>query len=76
MFKKILIPLDGSLRSEQALNLVSKLFPAEERTIILLEATGDSNIAYPIYGAGVGGYAQMIPEYKKQQVDEYWFLLA
>lgn len=71
MFKKILIPLDGSLRSEQALSLVSKLFPADDRILILLEATGDSNIAYPIYGAGAEGYAQMIPEYKKQQVEEY-----
>ena len=71
MFNKILIPLDGSLRSEQALRLVRRLFPAEDIVLILLEATGDSNIAYPIYGAGIDGYAQMIPEYKKQQVDEY-----
>lgn len=71
MFKKILIPLDGSLRSEQALGLVNKLFTAKDIELLLLEATGSTTSAYPIYGAGAEGFAQIIPEYRKSQVDQY-----
>lgn len=71
MFKKILIPLDGSYRSEQALDLVGKLFSIDEVELILLEATGAAELSFPIYAAGVDGYTQGLPEFKKQQVDEY-----
>ncbi|MFK7804475.1 MAG: universal stress protein [Anaerolineae bacterium] len=71
MFKKILIPLDGSYRSEQALDLVGKLFSTDEIELILLEATGEAELSFPIYAAGVDGYMQGLPEYKKARVDEY-----
>lgn len=71
MFKRILIPLDGSLRSEQALELVSKLFADDDIELILLEATGSPTVTYPIYGAGMEGYVYPIPEYKKADADKY-----
>ena len=71
MFKKILIPLDGTMRAEQALGLVGKIFPENNFELILLEAVENVNSPYPLYGSGVDGYVQIIPEYKKEQVDEY-----
>lgn len=71
MFKKILIPLDGSMRAEQALGLVGKIFPANDFELILLEATSDANSSYPLYSAGVDGHIQIIPEFKKEKADEY-----
>lgn len=71
MFRKILIPLDGTMRAEQALGLVNKLFSTKDIDLILLEATGNPPLAYPLYGSGVDGYVQIIPEYKKERVDEY-----
>lgn len=71
MFKKILIPLDGSMRAEQALGLVGKIFPDNDFELILLEATGETNSPYPLYSAGTDGYVQIVPEYKRENVDEY-----
>ena len=71
MFKKILIPLDGTMRAEQALGLVGKIFQANESQLILLEATNDPHLAYPLYGSGVDGYIQIIPDYKNEKADEY-----
>ncbi|MFK7804888.1 MAG: universal stress protein [Anaerolineae bacterium] len=71
MFKKILVPLDGSMRAEQALGLVGRIMPANDIELILLEATGDPILAYPLYGSSVDGYVQIIPEYKKTKVDQY-----
>lgn len=71
MFKKILIPLDGTMRAEQAIGLVGRILPAKDVELILLEATGNQNLAYPLYGSGVDGYVDIIPEYKKANVDAY-----
>ncbi|MFT5197217.1 MAG: nucleotide-binding universal stress UspA family protein [Cellvibrionaceae bacterium] len=71
MFKKILIPLDGSMEAEQALGLVGKILPVKDIELILIEATGQPNPAYPLYGSGIDGHVQIIPEYRKENVDEY-----
>ena len=69
MYNKILIPLDGTLRAEQALTLVNKFFIDSE--LILLETTGDTTQPFPIYGAGVHGYIEPLPESKKARNDKY-----
>ncbi len=69
MYNKILIPLDGTLRAEQALQLVNRFFVDAE--LILLETTGNTTQAFPIYGAGVHGYIEPLPEVKKARNDEY-----
>lgn len=62
MFKKILIPLNGSLHAEQALELVKKLWPENELELVLLEATGNPNLVYSVYGFGTASYVQVSPE--------------
>ncbi len=69
MYNKILVPLDGSLRAEQALALVSNYFADVE--LILLETTGDMTQPMPVYAAGHSGYIQPLPEVKKMRNDEY-----
>ncbi|MEM8860722.1 MAG: universal stress protein, partial [Chloroflexota bacterium] len=70
MFEKILIPLDGTLRAEQALELTSKLFD-ENVELILLETTGDNRVTFPTYAAGSAGYIEPLPEFRKARNDEY-----
>ncbi len=69
MYDKILIPLDGTLRAEQALQLVQRFFIDAE--LILLETTGNTTQPFPVYGAGVHGYIEPLPEAKKARNDEY-----
>lgn len=71
MFKKILIPLDGSLRSELALGLAHKLFQTEDVELILIEAAGETASTYPIYGGVGDGFVHIVPEYNRAQVEEY-----
>src|SRR5713226_6101880 len=40
MFKRILVPLDGSLRAERALTVAARLARAADGTVILLQAVG------------------------------------
>ena len=40
MFKRILVPLDGSLRAERALTVAARLASAADGTVILLQAVG------------------------------------
>ncbi|MFK7804882.1 MAG: universal stress protein [Anaerolineae bacterium] len=61
MFKKILVPLNGSLHAEQALELVKKLWPKNEFELVLLEATGNPNLVYSVYGFGTTSYVQVSP---------------
>lgn len=69
MYNKILIPLDGTLKAEQALALVNRFFIDSE--LILLETTGDTTQPFPVYGAGVHGYIEPLPEDKKARNDAY-----
>lgn len=62
MFKKILIPLNGSLRAEQALDLIKKLLPGNDFELVLLEATGNPNLVYSVHGYGTTSYVQVRPE--------------
>ena len=70
MFNKVLIPLDGSLRAEQALALFSKLFDSETE-LIILETTGDNRVTFPTYAVGAGGYIEPLPELRKERNDAY-----
>lgn len=70
MFKKILIPLDGSLRAEQALELVKKLSPKNKFELILLEATSNLNFVYSVYGHGPHSYVHVSSDLLKKD-DEY-----
>lgn len=62
MFKKILIPLNGSLHAEQALELVKRLLPNNGFELVLLEATGNPNLVYSVYGFGTTSYVYVRPE--------------
>lgn len=69
MFKKILIPLDGTLQSEQALKLAEKLFTTQgaDIEIILLESTADATFYLGIPQKTV----LRVPEHRKARIDEY-----
>ena len=71
MFKKILVPLDGSVRAEQALALVWKLLPPAELDLILLEVTEAPNMIFPLDTVGIDGYVHFTSEEILRKVDEY-----
>ena len=62
MFKKILVPLNGSLHAERALDLVKNLLPTNDFELVLLEATGNPNLVYSVYGYGTTAYVHVRPE--------------
>lgn len=69
MFTKILIPLDGTLLSEQALELAEKLFAPTEKNIkvVLLESTADATFYLGIPHRNT----LSVPEHRKEQIDKY-----
>lgn len=69
MFKKILIPLDGTLPSEKALNLAEKLFATKEKDIevVLLESTADATF----YLGVPSGDKPTVPAHRLAKIDEY-----
>ncbi|MFT5197218.1 MAG: nucleotide-binding universal stress UspA family protein [Candidatus Promineifilaceae bacterium] len=69
MFKKILIPLDGTLLSEQALELAENLFATieEDLEILLLQSTADATFYLGI----PWGETPAVPEHRKTRIDKY-----
>ncbi len=53
MFQRILVPLDGSTRAEQALPLAAKVARASGGSVVLLRVIGPDPIAYNRYMSGV-----------------------
>lgn len=69
MFTKILIPLDGTLPSEQALKLAEKLFATQgkEIEVVLLESTADATF----YLGVPGGDKPAVPKHRIAEIDQY-----
>ncbi|MBE3559482.1 MAG: universal stress protein [Ktedonobacteraceae bacterium] len=58
MFKRILVPLDGSARAERALSVAARMARSSEGTIILIQAMNVS----AIYGPALVPYSTVTPE--------------
>ncbi|HEV2579523.1 MAG TPA: universal stress protein, partial [Ktedonobacteraceae bacterium] len=86
MFKRILVPLDGSTRAERALTIAARLARASGGSITLLQAVGipaDYRMyAYGAYPAQAPVFAQEALTTEKAQAEAYlatilqWEVLA
>lgn len=66
MFKRILVPLDGSLRAERALKVAARLARVADGTVILLQAVGIP----PAYNSYVyGPYVAQTPMITQEALD-------
>lgn len=61
MFKRILVPLDGSARAEQVLPLATRLARAAGGSILLLQVVDTLN-RFGVYSAGAGAFLQELLE--------------
>lgn len=75
MFKRILVPLDGSLRAESALAVAARIARAYEGTIMLLRAVGIpaeyTTYLYDSYRAQTPMYAQEILDTEQANAENY-----
>ncbi len=75
MFKRILVPLDGSLRAESALAVAERIARASEGTIMLLRVVGIpaeyTTYLYDSYLAQTPTYAQEILDTEQANAENY-----
>lgn len=71
MFKKILVPLDGSHRAEKALNLVNFLSIKEDIELILLDVIESDRVATPAYVSGVDAFPELMIETRMENAKAY-----
>ncbi|HVB75067.1 MAG TPA: universal stress protein [Ktedonobacteraceae bacterium] len=66
MFKRILVPLDGSLRAERALTIAARLARAADGTVILLQVIG---LPAEFGGYAYGSFAAQNPAMNQEVLD-------
>ena len=75
MFKRILVPLDGSLRAESALAVAARIAQASEGTVMLLQAVGIpaeyTSYLHDSYMAQTPTYAQEILDAEQVNAENY-----
>ncbi len=75
MFKRILVPLDGSLRAESALPVAARIASASDGTVVLLRVVGIpaeySTYIYSSYLAQTPIYAQEILDAEQANAENY-----
>ncbi|MFK7804890.1 MAG: universal stress protein [Anaerolineae bacterium] len=71
MFKKILVPLDGSFHAEHALALVKKLFSSQSCELVLVEANDSLSTAHSVHGEGMYSARSVTPEYNAERSNKF-----
>lgn len=71
MFTKILVPLDGSQKSEKALNLVNFLSIQQEVELVLLDVISPEKVPMPAYVTGVEAVPELLMETRLKQAQDY-----
>jgi nucleotide-binding universal stress UspA family protein len=75
MFKRILVPLDGSLRAESALTVAARIARASEGTVMLLQVVGIpaeyASYLHDSYMAQTPTYAQEILDAEQANAENY-----
>ena len=71
MIKRILVPLDGSMRAEQALRIVNDLALWQQIELVLLRVTEREVVPMPAYLGGMAIQADIASTARKKHTEEY-----